>query len=312
MSFQPRPYRDSSDLEEMRAILTEGRKADNGAYYVHTGDVSWWLFYHDPEEPFSEQIVLWDDDDGRTLGWALFTPDEGFFDLFIHPSLLGTQQARQMHDWAEEQIAEKVKARGGKTIRVMWVFETDAARRRLLEERGFSLAGSESHLGQMLYFTRSLAEPIARLALPDGFVVRSTAGEREVEARAAAQYGAFQSKWDWDRYVTRFRRFMQSPVYSPERDVAAVAPEGRFAAFCIFWLDPVNKVGLFEPVGTHPDFQKKGLGKAALLEGLRRMKTGGMETAIVCAEADNEAAVKLYESLGFGVANKLCMYVKDV
>jgi ribosomal protein S18 acetylase RimI-like enzyme len=112
--------------------------------------------------------------------------------------------------------------------------------------------------------------------------------------------------------VARFRRFMQSPVYNGERDVVAVAPDGRFATFCIFWLDPVNKVGLFEPVGAHPDFQKKGLGKAALSEGLRRMKTSGMETAIVCAEVDNEAAVRLYESAGFRTANKFCMYVKDV
>ncbi|MBI3241641.1 MAG: GNAT family N-acetyltransferase [Chloroflexi bacterium] len=312
MRIEPRPYQDSSDLDRMLSILIEGRKADNGTYYVHTGDLSWWLFYHDPEEPLWEQIALWEDDDGQTLGWALFTPNDGFFDLFVHPSLTGTQRARQMHAWAEEQIAEKVKARGGKTIRVMWVFETDAARRQLLEERGFSLAGPDSHLGQMIYFTRSLAEPVARPTLPDGFVVRSTAGEREVEARAAAQYGAFQSKWQWDRYVARFRRFMQSPVYDPERDVAAVAPEGRFAAFCIFWLDPVNKVSLFEPVGTHPDFQKRGLGKAVLLEGLRRMKANVMETAIVCAEADNQAAVRLYESVGFRVANKLCMYVKDV
>ncbi len=310
--IQPRPYQDSSDREKMMSILVEGRKADNGAYYVHTGDLSWWLFYHDPDESLFEQIALWEDDDGQTLGWVLFTPDEGYFDLFVQPSLLGTPQARQMHAWAEEQIAEKVKAGGGKTIRVMWIFETDAARRRLLEERGFSLAGPDPHLGQMIYFTRSLAEPIARPTLPDGFVVRSTAGEREVEARAAAQHGAFQAKWEWGQYVARFRRFMQSPVYNPERDVAAVAPEGRFAAFCIFWLDPVNKIGLFEPVGTHPDFQKKGLGRAVLLEGLRRMKANDMETAIVCAEADNEAAVRLYESVGFRVANKLCMYVKDV
>jgi ribosomal protein S18 acetylase RimI-like enzyme len=312
MKLQPRPYRDSSDLEKMLSILIEGRRANTGAYYVHVGDLGWWLFYHDTGEPFSEQIALWEDNDGNTLGWALFTPDEGYFDVFVQPSLLGTQQARQMHDRAEEEIAQKVKARGGKTIRVMWIFETDVARRQLLEERGFSLAGPDPHLGQMIYFTRSLAGPLVTPALPDGFAVRSTAGEREVEARAAAQYGAFQSKWEWERYVARFRRFMRSPVYQREQDVVAVAPDGRFAAFCIFWLDPVNKVGLFEPVGAHPDFQKKGLGKAVLLEGLQRMKANGMETAIVCAEADNEAAVKLYESVGFRAANKLCMYVKDV
>jgi ribosomal protein S18 acetylase RimI-like enzyme len=29
---------------------------------------------------------------------------------------------------------------------------------------------------------------------------------------------------------------------------------------------------MFEPVGTHPDFQGQGLGKAVMTEGLRRMQ----------------------------------------
>ena len=39
--------------------------------------------------------------------------------------------------------------------------------------------------------------------------------------------------------------------------------DGRGASACTIWFDPVNAVGLFESVGTHPDFRGKGLGKAA-------------------------------------------------
>ena len=64
--------------------------------------------------------------------------------------------------------------------------------------------------------------------------------------------------------------------------------------------------------GTHPGFQRKGLGKAVVCEGLRRMKARGMATAIVCAEYDNTAAQKLYESVGFRTVNRMCTYTKDV
>jgi hypothetical protein len=37
----PRPYRDPADLDRMRALLQAGRKAANGSYYVHIGDLNW-------------------------------------------------------------------------------------------------------------------------------------------------------------------------------------------------------------------------------------------------------------------------------
>jgi ribosomal protein S18 acetylase RimI-like enzyme len=129
--------------------------------------------------------------------------------------------------------------------------------------------------------------------------VRSSRGLAEVEARARAQYGAFSSSLPFDQYVERFARLMQSPVYSLENDVVAAAQDGRIAAFCITWIDEVNRVGLFEPVGTHPDFQRKGLGRAVMLEALRRLRDAGMEKAIVCTSEHNLAAIKLYENIGF-------------
>jgi len=310
MTIHPRPYRDLSDLEKMRQILIEGRQANNGTFYIHLGDLNWWLFYHDPGEPFSEQIALWEDGD-RLSGWVLFTPSEETFDLFVHPSLRGTQQAEEMHLWAEARTIEKVKARGGPVLRAMWTLETDMVRRRFLEECGYHLADSEDRLAQMPYFVRPLTDPVAA-PLPSGFIVRPAAGERELENRAAAQYGAFQSKLEWGRYVDRFRRFMQSPGYAQAHDTVVVAPDGRIAAFCIFWLDAVNTVGLFEPVGTHPDFQRQGLGRALLTQCLRWMQAERMTQANVLAEASNSAAIALYQSCGFRIANRMLTYTKEL
>jgi ribosomal protein S18 acetylase RimI-like enzyme len=105
---------------------------------------------------------------------------------------------------------------------------------------------------------------------------------------------------------------MQSPVYDPELDVVAVAPDGRIGAFCIVWPDPVNKVGLFEPVGTHPDFQRRGLGKAVMSEALRRLRERGMTEACVCTNANHTPAVRLYESVGFRTVDIHLTYTKDL
>jgi ribosomal protein S18 acetylase RimI-like enzyme len=289
----------------MMALLQAGRAADNGTYYVHTGDVSWWLFYPDQSAEFAHRIHIWEDGDD-VLGWCLLTPDDGYWDVFAHPRLCGTAQAEAMFIWAEEHLTEMVRAKGGDRVRVFWIAEGDHWRRSFLEHRGYTLRHAHP------LFTRSLAGPIPEPSLPEGFVARPSRGEAEAESRARASYAAFQSAWDWDKYMYRRLSFMRSSVYEAERDMVMAAPDGQIAAFAIHWFDPVNKVGLFEPVGTHPDFQQKGLGKALLLDSLRRMKAHGMETAIVGTNHDNTAAIKLYNSVGFHLHHNDCDYIKNI
>ncbi|MFW5873500.1 MAG: GNAT family N-acetyltransferase [Bacillota bacterium] len=73
--------------------------------------------------------------------------------------------------------------------------------------------------------------------------------------------------------------------------------DGSWAASCIIWYDQELKIGMFEPVGTHPDYLRKGLGRAVILEGLRRLKALGSERAYVEAYGDKRYA--FYKSAGF-------------
>lgn len=54
---------------------------------------------------------------------------------------------------------------------------------------------------------------------------------------------------------------------------------------------------VFEPVGTHPDHQKRGLGKAVMAEGLRRAARLGATLATVGSYSP--AAHALYSAMGF-------------
>jgi mycothiol synthase len=262
MLSQPRPYHDEHDLSAMLHLLQAGRKADNGTYYVHPGDLTWWLYYPPIDHEHWQDIYLWDDpaSPGRLLGWSLLSPTWSTFDVYVQPELRGTPQAEAMYLWAEERAANLVRTSGADKLGMMWVSQGDDILDRHLRQRGFQ----RKH--ETVYFLRSLEEELPRTILPDGFNVRSTRGEVEVEARAAAQYAAFDSSASFDRYVQRFTRFMRSPVYDPDLDIVAATPEGKIGAFCIVWPDSVNQVGLFEPVGTHPDYQRKGLGRAVMLE----------------------------------------------
>lgn len=181
------------------------------------------------------------------------------------------------------------------------VFEGDGARVDVLRRCGFSF---RNHLYN--YATCSLQAPIADPPLPYGFVVRNAEGDHEADMLAALHSAAFGSAWMPGEY----RRLMRSPAYESERELVVMAPDGRFAAFCIYWLDPVNKTGLLEPVGAHGDFRRMGLTRAVISEDLRRMKGLGTETAIVWHEIGNSASAALFASGGFRAKYAIHQYAK--
>jgi len=59
----------------------------------------------------------------------------------------------------------------------------------------------------------------------------------------------------------------------------------------------VTRSGAFEPVGTVPAHQRRGLGKAVMAEGLRRLQRIGATMAYVGSYSTE--AHRLYEAMGF-------------
>jgi mycothiol synthase len=306
--IDPRPYHGEPDLEAMRHLLVRGRQACNGTYYIHNGDLNWWLYYPPLEGDYWNDIYLWDDPErtGEILGWALISADWVGFDVYVQPELRASPTAYEMYVWAEQKALCTALERGRKTTHVLWIRHDDEVLDEHLKQQGYRLARGVVHL------TRNVDETILKSKINGEFTLRTCKGLPEVAERARAQYGAFGSNAPFEKYLERFRRFMCSPVYDPNLDIVAVAADEQIAAFCIVWIDPINKVGLFEPVGTRPDFQRKGLGRAVMQEGLRRLSDAGINQAIVSTFEDNEAAIKLYESVDFRIVCRLGTYEKDV
>lgn len=296
-----RPYRDEQDLLAMRQLVQNGRHTtDQKLGYLHVGDLSWRFSRSLAFDP-QENIHLWEDENGRLVGFAWFTNEHNGVDVQIDPEWKASGLERQIFQWAEIHQRPLLKRLNREPLLRVGCHESQYARQHLLTARGY-----KRDLFHYVHLWRPLDQPIATPKLMSGFTIRGTRPD-EADARAQIHDEAFFVS---DVTTLSYAKVMSAPGYMHELDLVAVAPSGRLAAFALCWIDSVNKIGLFEPVGTHPDFRMHGLGKALLCAGLQALKDHGMERAWVYTESPNVPAQRLYTSVGFTVVGKEYDYIK--
>jgi ribosomal protein S18 acetylase RimI-like enzyme len=301
-----RAYQAETDLEQMYALLMEGRSQTNDWRYWHVGELAFSFFMvachlHPPDH-----VRLWHTPRGKLAGYAILGEDPAF-DWQVLPEYEWSGIEAEAMAWAEARLAELRRqdpARWGGHC-VANTRQDDEKRKAFLEQHGFR-PGTYVEVNML----RSLDEPIAESAVPAGCQVRAVAEAGEVADRAAAHREVWQP-WTVgnvsdDDYVS----FMRLPGYRRELDVVTTVPEGVIGAFVNGWLDPVNRIGDFGPVGARPACRRQGLTRAALLEGLRRMKACEMNRVCISTGEPNMAARHLYESVGFRIVNKMLEYQK--
>ena len=196
--------------------------------------------------------------------------------------------------WAIERFGQIAREKGRALDYVIDAREDDAVSRSWLERHGFA----PDSTWQLLHLRRTLDGHLPPPDMPPGFVPRTLAGSEEAAAAAALHRAAFGTENMTDEWR---RRIVASPAYTPDLDVVAEAPDGRLAAFCLCWLhrSADGRIeGQVEPLGVHPDFQRLGLGRAVLLEGLRRMQAHGADVAQIEADSTNETSQRLYMGAG--------------
>jgi ribosomal protein S18 acetylase RimI-like enzyme len=300
MPIVSHPYAGPTDFERLRTFLSDARANIDQAHYLHMGDLAWQLFHMLSGFATSDIVHLWEEEPGQVVGFVLVYPSAGFFDLQVAAPYSGGTVEAEMLAWAEMRLASLRPPQERNRDYYTLVHESDLARVTLLEGQGY-MRGDP-----WLYLERAQDEAVPAMKLPSGFIVRPVQGEGEATARAAVLGAAFGAPPQPERY----RQFMRAPGYTGDLDLVAVAPDGRFAAFAMCWVDTANKVGQFEPVGADPSFRRQGLARAVLLEGLRRMQAHGAERAIVVVEEAEQAARQLYESVGLKPRWKLYLYSK--
>jgi ribosomal protein S18 acetylase RimI-like enzyme len=224
----------------------------------------------------------------------------------MHPAHT-TALGAEVLAWCAERAQALARLTDGHLTWWMAAREGDPEQIALLEENEFHRAG-----WTMLRYERALAEPLPSPTMPEGYVVRPLRGVEEVPAYVVAHRAAFGSTSMTEEWR---ERILQVPGYRPELDLIVAAPDGRVAAFAILWLGPESSgrcEGQFEPVGTHPDFQRCGLGRALMLEGMRRLRASSATHAIVETETVRVAANGLYGSLMRQGSVRTLYYRKDL
>ena len=297
----------------MRQLLMAGTQAKIPASYTHPGCLDWDTHCPPDEQENRRNLRLWerlDESAGEPVleAWAIFSQHEKTFDLFVSPALYDTPAHEAVMDeyvaWAEARAREA----GVKHISPFWAMAYDKVLERQMTARGFGVVAFEPAAP---LFERTLDE-LPTMPLPTGFTVQGVRNLEDGRLRALVLHGSHGFNKDREQFVAKYEKFIGSAVYDGERDLFVRSPDGRGASACTLWFDPVNAVGLFEPVGTHPDFQGKGLGKAVMAEGLRRMKAAGMRRAVLGFDPTNKAALALYTSMGFRASGYFVFYRKEL
>jgi ribosomal protein S18 acetylase RimI-like enzyme len=274
-----RPYGGPEDLRAMQRLA---RRIWSTASQWHVGDLAWQRNEHLGREP-EWPTALWEaGGEVAAWGWAEL-PDRLALQVDpARPDLAGV-----VLDWLDGV------ARAHRTT----VTVLDAERHLIeaLERHGYSRQDDP-------YFQSHMSRPLAGLpepVLPEGFRARPVRGTQDLAGRVAVHRAA----WHPSRVTeASYRNVMAAWPYREDLDWVVEAPDGRFVANCLIWLDDHNGVGELEPVGVDPRFRRRGLGRAVCLAAMHALREAGAHQAIVYpvhGHPEHPAPVPLYRSVGF-------------
>ena len=299
MKLIQRKYQDENDYWKARAFLREVFLLnDRRQLSWEICRFDYWRWHAVANlEPYliEDALHFWETPDGRIA--AMLNPEgNGQAFLHIHPQLRTPELEEAMISFAEEALAVPTEA-GGRQLTV-WAVDCDHPRQELLARRGY---GKGRWPEYMRYQSITGATPDFPSA--PGYTVRSLCGdglellERCYASGLGFHQGDIKVAVDNRNDSSWYRNIQNAPLYRRDLDIVAIAPDGSIASFCTVWFDDVTRIGIFEPVATVPAHQRRGLGKAVMSEGMRRLKKLGATKAFVGSYSDEAGA--LYASMGF-------------
>lgn len=285
-----RSYRGHSDVELLQDFNAAATAQTAGCGYLHPGDIPHHLFSGNKLYDLAKALTIWEDS-GGVAAWVLAGPRHRSCDIQLRPDLRGAEFEREVLVFAENRLLELMRhymITGDQIFAD--AFRCDTARIELLTDLGWLPDGDPPWVVNRISLV-DLPEPL----VPDGYLIRAVRGIDEAPALAELHSASFGSSWTAEQY----RTLMGTPGYAAEREFIVQAADGTFAAFTVTWHDRLNRTALFEPVGTHPDHRRRGLGRALLQFAMHKMAAVRMEYAIVVNSGTNEASRGLYRAAGF-------------
>lgn len=244
--------------------------------------LEWWHATSWPD-PLEADLRLWFE--GMTpVAWTWH--DEGELEWHIWTGDAGRDPV------IADEVLETVVAEAGTHRLGAWTADDD--------ERGiarFAALGFRRDDRRLSQWQRHASDgPPEPAPLAPGYRIRGLRRPVDVPDRVALHRAAFPAS---RLNVEKYERLATLPHYRSEDDLVVEASDGSLAAYALAWWDPAGRVGEFEPVGTHPAHQRRGLARALLTYGLARFFEMGARTVQVYADALDPGPEALYEAVGF-------------
>jgi len=136
--------------------------------------------------------------------------------------------------------------------------------------------------------------------LPEGFTITSMADTYDLFKYGQVLWRGFnhEAKGEGsfvlkDEDLPKFDSAFKRPNVNLDLKIAVVAPNGDFVSYCGMWHDPASKNVLVEPTATDPAYRRMGLGRAVVLEAIRRCGELGAANAFVVSSQ------QFYYGIGF-------------
>jgi predicted N-acetyltransferase YhbS len=141
-----------------------------------------------------------------------------------------------------------------------------------------------------------LEEADLSYTLPEGYRIVSMADEYDLKKYNRVLWRDFNhgDMPDESPESLEERRIEQSgPHARMDLKIAVASPDGDFVSYCGMWYLEGSDYALVEPVATDPAYRRMGLGKAAVLEGVKRCRELGAKVAFV------GSSQQFYYNIGF-------------
>ncbi|MGW1882120.1 mycothiol synthase [Streptomyces sp. NPDC001970] len=206
-------------------------------------------------------------------------------ELVVHPGHRGRGHGRA--------LGNTLLATSGKRLRV-WAHGGKSAARHLSQVLGLTL------FRELRQLRRSLSPlDIPDPALPEGVTIRTFVPGQDDAAWLAVNAAAFAHHPEQGSITQRdLDDRKEEPWFEPKGFFLAERG-GEIVGFHWTKVHAEEQLGEVYVIGIRPDAQGTGLGKALTSVGLRHLAAQGVPTAMLYVDADNPAALRVYEQLGF-------------
>jgi GNAT superfamily N-acetyltransferase len=257
-------------LEATSTVLQRARLADPLGGMWEAADVQWW--WRRPRATDELALPTWFDEFGPVAAAGLTGEQNSWqIDAFVVPSIVSAADV-----WA---ATLEVAGQWIGALELL-VHEDDAALTELALRSGFVMSDDLSGTAWMD------AEHCPPVATVNGFTIVDRSARANRPHPMVARNGELVEQ-----------RLRQCSLYDPTLDLAVEDAEGNVAGYALFWFDDTTLVGLLEPMRVNDDYQRLGLARVLLTNGLDRLVRKGGRRLKVGFSSD--AARNLYLGAGF-------------